>query len=97
MYVCVAPPIVGAWSMVMLLWQLFEYHYYYAKLVCTCHQCMYVLYHCLDCYKTLKVALSACVVMFTSFQIMVLHSCTCLVFINNILHIHVQCMYVLEE
>ena len=27
-YVC-APPSVGAWSMAALLWQLFEYHYYY--------------------------------------------------------------------
>ena len=25
MYVCVAPPVVGAWSMAVLLWQLFEY------------------------------------------------------------------------
>jgi hypothetical protein len=24
---CVAPPIVGAWSMAVLLWQLFEYYY----------------------------------------------------------------------
>ena len=27
---CAAPPIVGAWSMVVLLWQLFEYYYYTA-------------------------------------------------------------------
>ena len=26
---CVALPIVGAWSMAVLLWQLFEYYYYY--------------------------------------------------------------------
>ena len=24
---CAAPPIVGAWSMAVLLWQLFEYYY----------------------------------------------------------------------
>ena len=29
-YVCVAPPmIVGAWSMAIVLWQLYEYYYYY--------------------------------------------------------------------
>ena len=28
-YVCVAPPmIVGAWSMAIVLWQLYEYYYY---------------------------------------------------------------------
>ena len=27
MYVCVAPPNVGAWSMAVFLWQLFEYYY----------------------------------------------------------------------
>ena len=29
-YVCVAPPmIVGAWSMAVVLWQLYECYYYY--------------------------------------------------------------------
>ena len=27
MYVFVVPPVVGAWSMAVLLWQLFEYYY----------------------------------------------------------------------
>ena len=28
--VCVAPPmIVGAWSMAIVLWQLYEYYFYY--------------------------------------------------------------------
>ena len=26
--ICAALPIVGAWSMAVLLWQLFEYYYY---------------------------------------------------------------------
>ena len=30
-YVCGAPPTVGAWSMSVLLWQLFEYYYYSLK------------------------------------------------------------------
>ena len=34
--VCVAPPmVVGAWSMVEALRQLFEYYYYYYSSTCT--------------------------------------------------------------